>query len=352
MARADPQLPGAGLRSIRAQASGVSSAVAPGQDVVGAEDRDRVLDRDVEVIDRDREARCKARLEHDAVGVRIRILRCQLGIAALQEVVLTCRAVQRRAPSLPPARRSPGSCRESRCSSALTRVVVAGSACSAPAARIARRIEQVEALCREQLDDVGRTDRLLVAGTQADVRNRRPLEAKLVSVGLHAVTVVRVTVGGVEGQALRERLVLSDRDPGFHEEFLDRRGAADADRRATRAAQRARFLQRVDGVAERVAPILGAEHQLDAVGGPRRLDAVGAEVAVDDAVVDLLVDAADLQARGLQVGELVLGHAARDERIPGHAVRIRAVDDRLAGRHAADVVHVERTRHTRCDVSS
>ena len=37
---------------------------------------------------------------------------------------------------------------------------------------------------------------------------------------------------------------------------------------AARAAERARFLQRVDGVAERVAPVLGAEHDLDAVGGP------------------------------------------------------------------------------------
>ena len=114
------------------------------------------------------------------------------------------------------------------------------------AAGIARRIEQVEALGREQLHDVGRTDRTLVSATQADVRNRRPLEAKLVRVGLHAVTVVRVTVGGVEGEALRERLVLCDRDPGFHEEFLDRRGAADTDHRAAGARELVGRLERVD----------------------------------------------------------------------------------------------------------
>ena len=112
----------------------------------------------------------------------------------------------------------------------------------------------------------------------------------------------------------------------------------------------ARFLQGIDGVDERVATILGAEHELDAVGSRRRLDAVGPEVALDDAVVDFLVDAADLQARRLEVGELVLGHAARNERVPGNAVQVGAVDDRLAGRHATDVMDVKSTGHTRCHV--
>src|SRR6185436_11316905 len=100
------------------------------------------------------------------------------------------------------------------------------------AAGIARGIEQVEALSREQLDDVGRTDRLLVAGAQANVGYRRPLEAELVSVGLHAIAIVRIAVGGVEREALRECLVLSDRDPGFHEEVVDLGRTRDADRGA------------------------------------------------------------------------------------------------------------------------
>ena len=120
------------------------------------------------------------------------------------------------------------------------------------------------------------------------------------------------------------------------------RRALDADHGAAGAGELVLLLQRVDVVAQRIAAILRAEHHLDAVGRERRLDAVHAEVAVDHAVVDLLADAADLQAVRLEVVELGLGHAARLERIPGDAQRIRAVDHRAAGRHAADVDDVDR----------
>ena len=73
--------------------------VARGQGVVGTERRDRVVDLDVEVVDRDRHARRQPRLEHDAVGLRVRRLRHQVQVAALQEVVLASRAVQRAAPT-------------------------------------------------------------------------------------------------------------------------------------------------------------------------------------------------------------------------------------------------------------
>ena len=102
-------------------------------------------------------------------------------------------------------------------------------------------------------------------------------------------------------------------------------------------------------VAQRIAPILGAEHDLDAVARPRRLQAVNAEVTVDDAVVDFLADAAGLDAGRLQVVELGLGDAVRDERIPGHAVQVAAIHDRAAGRHAADVDDVQRILHAADD---
>jgi hypothetical protein len=219
----------------------------------------------------------------------------------------------------------------------------------ASAAGIACHVEQVEALRREQFDDIGRTDRLLVAGTEPDVLDGRPLEAELVGVRLHAVAVVRVPVRGVEREAFRARLVLGDRHPGFHEELFDLRAAADADRRAAGTGELAGLLQRVDLVLQRVAAPLGADHQLDAVGGERRLDAVHPEVTRDGGVVDLLVDAADLEAGCLEVVELVLRHTARDERVPRHAIRVGAVDDRLAGRHAVDVHHVDGVRQARRD---
>ena len=143
------------------------------------------------------------------------VFRLQVQVAALQEAVLACRAVEQRVADV---------CRPARLSRCSPRV--ASRIARLRAARVARCVEQVEALCREQLDDVGRTDRTLVAATQADVGDRRPLEAKLVRVGLDAVAVVRIPVGGIERQALRERLVLSDRDAGFHEELVDLRRAA------------------------------------------------------------------------------------------------------------------------------
>src|SRR5690606_15081814 len=60
----------------------------------------QVLDLDVEVVDGHRQAGREARREDDAVRVRIGGLGLELGVATLQEVVLTRRAVERRATQL------------------------------------------------------------------------------------------------------------------------------------------------------------------------------------------------------------------------------------------------------------
>ena len=60
---------------------------------------------------------------------------------------------------------------------------------------------------------------------------------------------------------------------------------------------------------------------------------------VIDAAVDLLLDLALLQTRHLDVGEGLRRHAADAEWIPGHAVRIGAVDHGAA-HGSADVGRV------------
>ena len=331
MAVADPQL---AVRVAVDSAAGrrVVVDVAGVQRVLGAEGRDRVVDLDVEVVDRDREARREPRREHDAVGVRVRLLRRQVVLPPWRKLYWPAGLSSAFAPDLcPPAR--PRRCTPPRSPPDRGFAAPQGSPV---------HVEQVEALRREQLDDVGRTDRTLVAAAQADVLDRRPLEAELVGVGLHAVAVVRVPVRGVERQALHAGTILGDRHAAFEEQLFDLGAAADADGRAAGTGELARRLQRVDLVLQRVAAPLGAEHHLDAVGGERRLDAVHPEVTVHHGVVDLLVDAAGLEAGCLEIVELVLRDAARLERIPGHAGRVGAVDDGLAGRHAADVDHVQR----------
>ena len=80
------------------------------------------------------------------------------------------------------------------------------------AARIAIHVEQVEALRREQLDDVRRAHRTLIARAEPDVLDRRPVAAELVGVGLDARAVVGVAIRRVERQLLRARLALDQRN--------------------------------------------------------------------------------------------------------------------------------------------
>ena len=58
-----------------------------------------------------------------------------------------------------------------------------------PTARVAVQVEQVEALRGEQLDDVRRTNRTLIAAAEPHVLYRRPVTADLVGVGRHRVVV-------------------------------------------------------------------------------------------------------------------------------------------------------------------
>ena len=108
----------------------------------------------------------------DSSGTRVRD-------AALQEVVLTGRAVELAARSR---------CRstlQARRSRTLPRLVAfASRSDQVGAARIARQVEQVEALRGEQLDDVRRTHRTLIAAAELDVQDQAPSRApNLVRVG-------------------------------------------------------------------------------------------------------------------------------------------------------------------------
>ena len=163
---------------------GVTGEVAGVQRRVGAHDRDRVVDLDVEVVDRQRQVRHEPRLNDDAVRVRIRRLGFQFEVAALQEVVLASGAVQTRPASRVVEHRRRHAARDTGIARGF-----AGRADQIRTARIARQVEQVEALRREQLHDVRRPNRALIAAAEADVLHGRPVRADLVCVARDRIVV-------------------------------------------------------------------------------------------------------------------------------------------------------------------
>src|SRR6185436_7629598 len=119
----------------------------------------------------------------DAVGIRVRRLRLQGLVAACIGVVLAGRAVEGSTAQL-----------RTREAGVQTGLVRSGTrlAGESSTARIAVHVEQHEAPRREQLDDVRRTHRALVARAEADVFERRVLHAELVRVRRGAGAVIRV----------------------------------------------------------------------------------------------------------------------------------------------------------------
>jgi len=270
--------------------------------VLCTEARDVLLDTDVEPVDRHHETRGELRLEDHAHRVGVGLFRLEVRVSALQELVLTGRAVE--------------GCRSHVRSGDTRRDTLGrGGRPGVSAARIAVDVEQVEALRGEQLDDVRRTDGGLVAATDLEGSHRRPVETDLVGVGVD-VAVIRVAVGEVGDEVVSEGRALHEGHARLGEQVGDLGRAGDADRCTAGARERRGGEQRIGLTLELVTTVLGAEGDPHGLIGGRELEA---RVARDGGEGHILVDAADGDARRLQVVEGRLRHATRLEGVVGHA---------------------------------
>ncbi len=284
------------------------------EDEVAADDADPLVDSDVEVVEADRQAGHEPRRQHEAVGVRVRFLRLHVRVAADQAVVLI-RRVRKDVAEL--SRLHAG-----------TRALLLGHTSwrrtDGPArARIAVERE-LHARPQEQLLNVRRAYGTLVAGAQANVFHRRPVEAQLVRVGLEVEVIVRVAIPGFERHGLCERLVLDQRQARLGEQLAHVERAERIERRCALSGQVAGLERLVGAQLRTLRTVLRAESDAERIGRRRQLDA---EVAGDGGTQHLLRGRAFRHTRDLQICELLGRDAARLEDVVRHAARIVVGED-------------------------
>jgi hypothetical protein len=299
---------------------GVQGADAIVDDHVRADGRDVVLHLDVEVVDSKVETRNKARRPHAANGVGVGGFRTQVRIATGLTVVLLGR-IGLDGQNL--GRRQVehgGAAHDQRIGRRL--------AAAQQSAGIHRAVEH-DVLRREQFDHVRGADRAVVAGAQAQAIDDRPVTGGLVGVGGPGVRVVGEAVGQFGGDVLGPGLVLHEWDARFAVEFVDVVAAVHRGLGRAVAVHVAGSLGEIRPGVEVLAAVLGAEADADLVVGHRALDALG-QRANDVKVRHLLDDVAGREGRRLQILQGRRGDPAQGEVIDGHAVRVAAVDHRLA----------------------
>ncbi len=313
----------------------VTRVAAVADDRVRAQRLDRLLDLDVEVVDRHHQVRNELRLEHEAHGVGVRDFGLQRRVATDLRIDLRSRvdvdvAELRRGDTGVGAERRRVTVDEAR-------------------RRIHRTPARVGRAARAddgrgvQVADGGRADRAVVAAAEPDVLNRRPLDTKLVGVGVEARRVRRVAVASLDRQVVRARLLVDEGHVDFGEAFRDVELAVDRVIRAvaTRREAVAEDVVRIE-VVDFLA-VLGTDVDDETAGRCRRLDAVLAEVTRDRTRGDVLRRLRLVARRDGQVVEGRRRDAARHPDVPGYAVRVRAVQLRDAGRIAVRAGHdVER----------
>src|ERR1700722_12359917 len=171
---------------------------------------DVALDTDLKVVDRGGEVRNELGLEYHAHRLRSRDFGLQIGVAALQTVVLV-RWIRIDVAELRRGYARPRALR--RCKA------VDQSAHRRTRARIGREI-QTDGLRRIQLVDVRRTHGALIAGTEQDIFHRRPVKTHLVGAGLESQVVIGIAVAALERQRVGAGHHVGDRYARFHEYFL------------------------------------------------------------------------------------------------------------------------------------
>ena len=328
---ADPQIarrPPPDLRALRQVA-----VQALGQDELRRQVADALLDLDVEVVQRQRQAVDGARRIDHAEGDRVCLLWLQFRIAALEEVVLARRRVGDDAPLL---------AGDAAAGALLEGTALGGHAAfHRPAAGVARHVEQVEALGLEQFAHVGAADGALEAAAQLDVVVDGPAAADAEGVGGHAVVVVRIAVGEVQREFLDARPALHQRHVRLEERLGHLVAAA---HRIGGAALAGAFAVAEAFIRVEVHVVVAAfdaeGHRHAGIGRRRRELQIASHVGGDDG----LVRGAAGEQRQHDVVQRRLGDAALLEDVPRHAVRVRPVDHGAADDFASLVAHgIERT---------
>ena len=180
--------------------------------------------------------------------------------------------------------------------------------------------------CHEQLDQIRRADRSVERKARAHILDRRVLHLEFVGIGLARGVVVRIAVPRVHRQVLNPGQIMGERRAHLEEGLVDAVALVDRDGRAGKAGEGARELRAVGTEGHGVRAVLVAEVHPQRVVGNRGFQAVFAQVAGDVDVLDLLgVDALG-GARSVQIVEGRLGHPARLEDVPRHALAAADTD--------------------------
>ncbi len=302
---AQPQRVAVGCDAVDQRTERRSAVLSAGvQDDVRVQRLDDVVHLDVEVVDREGEARKHVRSENTAHREGVGLLRLQVRVAALQAVVLRsavrCEVAVGRG-------RNPGV-------QALRLGVRRGGADTGVGVD-----QQGHLLGQIEFKHVRRPHRALVAGAEAEVVHGLPFTGELVGVGDTRRDVVREAIAGVQGQGLEEGHVLDDRDTSFAEGFVHLEGAALASGRAALAGQVARREFRVHVQGQVLTAIFGADRDRDLVGSPWALQRQG---AVGRRAEHHFTGVAVLEAGLLDVIQGPGGDAADREDVVGHAAGV------------------------------
>ena len=154
-------------RWIRPQSAGSPVSAQVLIDVVRREAGDRLVDLDVEVVDRDREAGDRLRRPHESDGPRVRLLDVQQRVPATEAVVLAGRVLRGCGRTAPRSHRSSAHC--------------SGVADGVGARADVLAAAQAQALRCEQLLHVRRADGAVEAAAEPEAVDGRPGQERLVA---------------------------------------------------------------------------------------------------------------------------------------------------------------------------
>src|SRR5262249_44878996 len=176
-----------------------------------------------------------------------------------------------------------------------------------------------------QLDDVWRTQGVLIGAAQTNIRERCPLHLELVGICGTCRRVARMPVAGIEYQLLGPRLILHDRYAQLrellrHADVL----VVDRDRGAAEARQVVRYRGRVGLKVELIEALLRTHVDRHPIAGERNRYSVLAEIPGDAAGDDCLAHPAGLGAETVEVGDLIRRYCALLEQLVGNAATASA----------------------------
>ena len=182
----------------------------------GRDVADLVVDLDVEVVDR--AAQVFHRRENDTKRGALRLFGVEVGIAALDVVVLARGVGEKGASKLSRAHARSLALRQR-------------GAWRRATARIRGQAEQIQSLRQEELDHVRGAHGLLVAAAEPHRLDGGPLGANAVGVGRLVGAVVGVALAGIHAEQIRPRRAFDDRHFYFAKDFLDGELAGETDGR-------------------------------------------------------------------------------------------------------------------------